>query len=122
MIVKKSTKAIDLMKEFLALESAGGILLIAATVIALLMANIPAALKAYDWFLALDLTITLGGLGVDKPLLLWINDALMVFFFMLVGLELKREVVEGQRGSRRPGCASRGLTGVLLRHQRWPSP
>jgi NhaA family Na+:H+ antiporter len=96
MIVKKSTKAIDLMKEFLALESAGGILLIAATVIALLMANIPAALKAYDWFLALDLTITLGGLGVDKPLLLWINDALMVFFFMLVGLELKREVVEGQ--------------------------
>ena len=84
------------MGEFLRLESAGGIVLIGATALALLMANIPTALKAYDWFLSLQLTITLGGLGVDKPLLLWINDALMVFFFMLVGLELKREVVEGE--------------------------
>ena len=84
------------MREFLRLESASGMLLIAATVLALLMANIPSAMQAYDWFLGLHLTITVGGLGVDKPLLLWINDALMVFFFMLVGLELKREVVEGQ--------------------------
>ena len=84
------------MREFLRLESASGTLLIAATVLALIMANIPSALQAYEWFLGLHLTITVGGLGVDKPLLLWINDALMVFFFMLVGLELKREVVEGQ--------------------------
>ena len=96
MVVKKSQKAIDLMKEFLQLESASGLLLIGATAVALIMANIPATLRAYDWFLGLQLTITIGGLGVDKPLLLWINDALMVFFFMLVGLELKREVVEGQ--------------------------
>lgn len=96
MIVKKSQKAIDLMREFLRLESASGMLLIGATVIALIMANIPAAQTAYDWFLNMHLTVTLGGMGVDKPLLLWINDALMVFFFMLVGLELKREVVEGQ--------------------------
>jgi NhaA family Na+:H+ antiporter len=96
MVVKKSRKTIDLMREFLQLESASGMLLIGATVVALVMANIPTALKAYDWFLGLNLTVTLGGLGVDKPLLLWINDALMVFFFMLVGLELKREVVEGQ--------------------------
>lgn len=84
------------MRDFLKLESASGMVLIAATVVALVMANIPAALRAYDWFLGLHLTITIGGLGVDKPMLLWINDALMVFFFMLVGLELKREVVEGQ--------------------------
>lgn len=96
MIIKKTQKAIDLSKEFLKLESAAGILLIGATVVALVMANIPLAYQAYNWFLGLQLTVTLGGLGVDKPLLLWINDALMVFFFMLVGLELKREVVEGQ--------------------------
>ena len=84
------------MREFLRLESASGTLLIVATILALIMANIPSALHAYDWFLGLHLTITVGGVGVDKPLLLWINDALMVFFFMLVGLELKREVVEGQ--------------------------
>jgi NhaA family Na+:H+ antiporter len=96
MIIKKSVKAIDFMREFIKLESSSGYLLIAATVVALIMANIPPAQQAYDWFLGLQLTITIGGLGVDKPLLLWINDALMVFFFMLVGLELKREMVEGQ--------------------------
>jgi NhaA family Na+:H+ antiporter len=84
------------MREFLKLESAGGALLITATVLALVMANIPMASKFYEWILGLHLTVTIGGLGVDKPLLLWVNDALMVFFFMLVGLELKREVVEGQ--------------------------
>jgi NhaA family Na+:H+ antiporter len=96
MVVKTSSKAIDLMKEFLKLESASGLLLIVATVIALIMANIPATLAAYNGLLGLHLTVAVGGLGVDKPLLLWINDALMVLFFMLVGLELKREVVEGQ--------------------------
>ena len=96
MIKHRSNRALTAMREFLRLESAGGTLLISATVLALIMANIPEAQKAYDWFLGLQLTITLGGLGVDKPLLLWINDALMVFFFMLVGLELKREVVEGE--------------------------
>jgi NhaA family Na+:H+ antiporter len=96
MLINKPRNTIDLMRQFLKLESAGGYLLIAATVLALVMANIPAALMTYEWFLGLHLTITLGGLGVDKPLLLWINDALMVLFFMLVGLELKREMVEGQ--------------------------
>jgi NhaA family Na+:H+ antiporter len=96
MVKDKTRRALGSMRDFLQLESAGGILLIGATAVALVMANIPAVLKAYDWFLALHLTITIGGLGVDKPLLLWINDALMVFFFMLVGLELKREVVEGE--------------------------
>ena len=96
MIKTASKHAVRSLQEFLKLETAGGILLIGATVVALLLANIPTAREAYEWFLGLQLTITLGGLGVDKPLLLWINDALMVLFFMLVGLELKREVVEGQ--------------------------
>jgi NhaA family Na+:H+ antiporter len=96
MIKTVSKRAVTSLQEFLKLETAGGILLVGATVIALLLANIPLARDAYEWFLGLQLTVTLGGLGVDKPLLLWINDALMVLFFMLVGLELKREVVEGQ--------------------------
>ncbi len=96
MINTASKRAVQKLQEFLKLEAAGGILLVGATVIALLLANIPSAREIYEWFLGLQLTITLGGLGVDKPLLLWINDALMVLFFMLVGLELKREVIEGQ--------------------------
>jgi NhaA family Na+:H+ antiporter len=96
MILKSAQQAIDLMKEFHKLESASGLLLIVATLFALVMANIPAAAALYDWILGLHLTVTIGGMGVDKPLLLWVNDALMVLFFMLVGLELKREVVEGQ--------------------------
>jgi NhaA family Na+:H+ antiporter len=91
-----SQKAVETLRSFLRLESAGGILLVGATVLALVLANIGPAQKAYEAFLGMQLTITLGGMGVDKPLLLWINDALMVLFFMLVGLELKREVVEGQ--------------------------
>jgi NhaA family Na+:H+ antiporter len=96
MIKTASKNAVQSLQEFLKLEAAGGILLVGATVVALLLANIPVASDAYERFLGLQLTITLGGQGVDKPLLLWINDALMVLFFMLVGLELKREVVEGQ--------------------------
>ena len=89
-------KAVAALRNFLQLELAGGIMLVGATILALVLANIPQIQGVYYGFLDLNLTITLGGKGVDKPLLLWINDALMVFFFLLVGLEIKREVVEGQ--------------------------
>ena len=91
-----SKKAVEALREFLTLESASGLLLIGATVCALLFANFPSSLALYLQFLDLQLTVTLGSVGVDKPLVLWINDALMALFFMLVGLELKREIVEGQ--------------------------
>jgi NhaA family Na+:H+ antiporter len=96
MIRQQSEKAIQMLRDFLQLESAAGLLLAGTTVLALLAANLPVLSWLYEGFKNVHLSITLGGMGVDKPLLLWINDALMVFFFMLVGLELKREVVEGQ--------------------------
>ena len=82
-------------REFLRLESAGGLILVGAAVLAVLLANSPLS-GLYNYVLNLNLTVMLGGLGVSKPLLLWINDGLMAVFFMLVGLELKREFVEGQ--------------------------
>ncbi len=91
-----SKKAADALRDFLKLESASGLLLIGATVCALLFANFPTSLAVYLRLLDLQLTVTLGSVGVDKPLLLWVNDALMALFFLLVGLELKREVLEGQ--------------------------
>jgi NhaA family Na+:H+ antiporter len=91
-----SKKAVEALREFLKLESASGLLLMGATVCALLCANFPSSLAIYLRLLDVQLTVTLGSVGVDKPLLLWINDALMALFFLLVGLELKREIMEGQ--------------------------
>lgn len=85
-------------REFLRLESAGGLILVSAAALAMILANSPLA-EAYTWFLEMNLTVMIEGFGVSKPLLLWINDGLMAVFFLLVGLELKREVVEGQLSS-----------------------
>lgn len=89
---------IDSLKAFLRLESAGGILLVIATVLALLFANSPLA-GLYDTFLALPVEVRIAEFQIAKPLLLWINDGLMAMFFFLVGLELKRELLEGELSS-----------------------
>jgi NhaA family Na+:H+ antiporter len=91
-------KAAAMLQEFLRLESAGGILLAGTALLAIALANSPLA-GHYTQALDARLAITLGGYGLDKPLLLWINDGLMAVFFLLVGLELKREVLEGQLSS-----------------------
>jgi Na+:H+ antiporter, NhaA family len=83
------------IKRFLKLESAAGILLVAATILALAVTNSPLALS-YQTLLATPLVVKFGSLGLDKPLLLWINDGLMAVFFFLVGLEIKREILEGE--------------------------
>ena len=77
------------------LESAGGILLMGAAVLAMLAANSPAA-GLYALFIETPVEIRVGGLQIAKPLFLWVNDGLMAIFFFLVGLELKREFLEGE--------------------------
>jgi Na+:H+ antiporter, NhaA family len=86
--------------DFLQLEAAGGLVLMAAAALAVLIGNSPLA-GSYAALLDLPLEIRIGAFGIAKPLLLWINDGLMAVFFFLVGMELKREVVEGHLSSLR---------------------
>jgi NhaA family Na+:H+ antiporter len=89
-------RAID---EFLALESAGGILLVIAAALALVLANSPLS-GLYQSLFDVRVAIIVGGLELDKSLLHWINDGFMAIFFLLVGLEIKREVLEGELSNR----------------------
>jgi len=98
MIKSTSRTAVYAIREFLQLESAGGLMLLGAAVVSLVLANSPLAPVISD-LLQARLTVTLEGYGINKPVLLWINDGLMAIFFLMVGLELKREVIEGQLSS-----------------------
>ncbi|MGL5409304.1 MAG: Na+/H+ antiporter NhaA, partial [Shewanella sp.] len=86
------------IKNFLGQESAGGILLLVAVVFAMLMANSPLS-GFYEGFLGTDVQVRIGTLDIHKPLVLWINDGLMALFFLLIGLEVKRELLEGALSS-----------------------
>ncbi|WP_299002601.1 Na+/H+ antiporter NhaA [uncultured Shewanella sp.] len=82
------------IKNFLNKGSAGGILLMLAVILALLLANSPLS-WLYQGFLHTEMQIRVGSLDLDKSLLHWINDGLMAIFFLLIGLEVKRELLEG---------------------------
>ena len=106
--------ALKRLKEFLRLEASGGLLLMAAAVLAMVVANSPLA-ASYTTLLDLPLVIKIGTFGLGKPLLLWINDGLMAVFFFLVGMELKREVVEGHLSSlRRASLPAFAAVGGML--------
>ncbi|PJD93532.1 MAG: Na+/H+ antiporter NhaA [Legionella sp.] len=79
---------------FYNLETLGGILLFIAAVIAILIANSPLH-GTYDYILQIKAEVAIGDLHIKKPLLLWINDGLMAIYFMLIGLEIKREMNRG---------------------------
>ena len=83
------------IRNFLKLEAASGIVLMGAAVLAMIVANTPLK-DYYDLLLEVPVEIRVGGLQIAKPLILWVNDGLMAVFFFLIGLELKREVVEGE--------------------------
>ncbi|MBN8213453.1 MAG: Na+/H+ antiporter NhaA [Xanthomonadales bacterium] len=93
------SRAVHGLQEFFRLEAAGGILLIAAAVLAMVCANSPLA-SLYDGFREMPVQLRVGELNLAKPLLLWINDGLMAIFFLLVAVEIKREVLSGQLSSR----------------------
>lgn len=99
------------ISNFFKLESAGGIILIFAAVLALIFANTPLQIY-YALFLDTPVEVRIGAFEIAKPLLLWINDGLMAIFFFLIGLELKRELIEGELSDKRniilPGIGAIG--------------
>lgn len=87
-------KSFKFIRRFLAMEAAGGILMIAAAALAMLAANSPFA-ELYQSFILMPVAIGFGEQVASHTLSHWVKDVLMVFFFLLIGLELKREMAEG---------------------------
>jgi len=83
------------LEEFIKKESSSGVLLIIVTILALMLKNSMFS-EYYSAFLRTPVEVRFADLHIAKPLLLWINDGLMAIFFLLIGLEVKREFLEGQ--------------------------
>lgn len=100
---------------FLKMESAGGLLLMFSAMLAIVCANSFLS-SYYELLLSTPVEIRVGTLEIAKPLLLWVNDGLMAIFFFMVGLELKRELIEGELADKRnvilPGVGAIG--GMLI--------
>lgn len=89
------------LQRFFHSDASGGIILIIAASLAMLLANMGATSGLYHAFLDTPVQLKVGVLEINKNMLLWINDALMAVFFLLIGLEVKREMVEGALATRR---------------------
>ena len=87
------------VQEFLRLESASGLLLFAAAILAMVIANSPLS-GLYAGLFQTQASVSIGTLGIAKPILLWVNDGLMAVFFLLIGLEVKREILAGELSDR----------------------
>jgi NhaA family Na+:H+ antiporter len=106
------------LQEFLRLETSGGYVLMAATAAAMIVANSPLASK-YHSLLHHPLTIGLHRFAITRNSVHWIDDGLMVLFFFVIGLELKRELIEGHLSSLRRAslpafAAAGGMLGPAL--------
>lgn len=89
---------IKLIQRFLKLEASSGILLLVSALLAMICAN-TALNSAYFSFLQTEVAVRFGTFSIDKPLLMWVNDGFMAVFFILVGMEVKREMFEGSLSS-----------------------
>lgn len=89
---------VQLIQRFLKLESAGGILLLFSAAVAMLLANSPLS-SQYNDFLNLPVSLQIGSFSINKTLIHWINDGFMAVFFVLVGMEVKKELFEGSLSS-----------------------
>ncbi|HEY47201.1 MAG TPA: Na+/H+ antiporter NhaA [Anaerolineae bacterium] len=87
------------IQNFLKLESTSGFILFASAILAMLIANSPLR-GLYAGLLQTQASVSIGALGIAKPILLWINDGLMAIFFLLIGLEVKREILDGELSDR----------------------
>ena len=87
-----------LVNSFIKKESSSGIVLIFVTIFALILRNSPLSNYYYD-FLHIIVHFSISDLEISKPLYLWINDGLMAFFFLVIGLEIKRELLAGHLSS-----------------------
>ena len=89
---------VQLIQRFLKLESAGGILLLFSAAVAMLLANSPLS-SQYNDLLNLPVSLQIGSFSINKTLIHWINDGFMAVFFVLVGMEVKKELFEGALSS-----------------------
>ena len=103
------------MQEFINQEASSGIILLVTTIVAVLIANSPLA-ERYDAILHTELGLVVGPFELKESLLHWINDGLMVIFFFVVGLEIKREVLVGELANLRAAALPivAAIGGVLV--------
>ena len=120
--------ALTRIQAFLKLEASAGLVLMGVALLAMLAAN-SALAPAYGAFLDTNLRVGIGEFEISKPALLWINDGLMAIFFFLIGLEIKREVLEGELTSldkaALPVLAAIGgmaVPGLVFATLNWSSP
>lgn len=118
----------SLFKRLIGHEAAGGVVLMLAAVFAMIVANSPLN-DAYQGLFSKKFSVLIDGIGISKPFILWVNDGLMAIFFFLIGLELKREVLEGKLRNPRdillPGFAALGgmaVPALIFAGLNWNSP
>jgi NhaA family Na+:H+ antiporter len=102
-------------RKFFKLEAAGGIVLLIAAVLAMVLKNSPFG-YIYEAFLDTPGVVQVGALEIAKPLFLWVNDGLMAVFFFMIGMEVKREIMVGELSelSQIALPAIAGVGGILL--------